>query len=132
MSKREQRIETFCNELFKTNNQRRAYRAAYPSSIHWKDSTVDSKASEFAKNDKVLERLAELRKEAAEENRISRNDLIAQLKNIGFADIELENIKPADKIKAIELIAKMLGFDKPETENNDGMIRELLEGLKKA
>lgn len=131
MNKREQRIEIFCDELFKTNNQRRAYRAAYPSAEKWKDSTVDSKASNLAKDDKVLARLEQLRAAAAEENRISRNDIIKQLKMIGFADIDPDSIKPADKIKALELISKMLGLDRPDMDDG-GMIRELIEGLKKA
>lgn len=131
MNKREQRIEIFCNELIKTNNKRHAYRAAYPSSLNWKDSTVDSKASDFSKNGKVLERLAQLRAAVAEENRISRNDIINQLKMIGFADIDPDCIKATDKIKALELIARMLGLDKLDVDDG-GMIRELLEGLKKA
>ncbi len=131
MNKREQRIEIFCNELFKTNNQRRAYRAAYPSAERWKDSVVDSKASTFAKDEKVLARLEQLRAAAAEENRISRNDIINQLKMIGFADIDPDSIKPADKIKALELISKMLGLDRPDMDDG-GMIRDLIEGLKKA
>lgn len=131
MNKREQRIEIFCDELFKTNNQRRAYRAAYPSAERWKDSVVDSKASTFAKDEKVLTRLEQLREAAAEENRISRNDIINQLKMIGFADIDPDSIKPADKIKALEFISKMLGLDRPDMDDG-GMIRELIEGLKKA
>lgn len=131
MSKRAQRIEIFCDEMLKTNNQRKAYRAAYPSAEHWKDATVDSKASVFAKDDKVLARLAELRAEIAEKNEISRNDLILQLKDIGFSDINPDIIKPADKIKALELIAKMLGFDKPEPESDSNLLNEIIEGFKK-
>lgn len=108
------RIEIFCNELIRTNNQRKAYRAAYPSAKKWKDSTVDSKASNFAKTDKVLARLSELRSEIAEKNKISRNDIVEQLSDIGFADVPLDSIKPSDKIKALEIMAKMLGLDKPE------------------
>ena len=120
------RIETFCNELIKTNNQRKAYRAAYPSSEHWKDTTVDSKASAFAKTDKVLTRLNELRAEIASDNKIERNDIVEHLKSIGFADISHEAIKPSDKIKALELMARILGVDKPE---GDGSLNRLDEVL---
>ena len=123
------RIETFCNELIKTNNQRKAYRAAYPSSVKWKDATVDSKASVFAKTDKVLERLAELRKEMAEENQIDRTEILEQLKTIGFADIDLENIRTTDKIKALEIMAKMLGFDRPEPEDDSAILTKLIRGF---
>jgi phage terminase small subunit len=123
------RVETFCNEFIKTNNQRKAYRAAYPSSVKWKDATVDSKASVFAKTDKVLERLAELRKEMAEENQIDRTEILEQLKKIGFADIDLENIRTTDKIKALEIMARMLGFDRPEHEEDSAMLTKLIKGF---
>lgn len=118
MSKREQRIEVFCDELFKTNNQRRAYRAAYPSSVHWKDATVDSKASVMAKDEKVLERLREMRDAAAKESQITRRDLLEELGYIAFAGMDSRAFRPEHKIKALELMAKMLGMDKPEEKAN--------------
>lgn len=124
MNKREQRIEVFCNELFKTNNQRKAYRAAYPSAVKWKDATVDSKASVMAKDEKVLARLQEMRKIAAEESKITRGDLLEQLGRIAFADIDSSVFRPEHKIKALELMAKMLGMDKPEegTKTDDRVV----------
>ena len=124
------RIELFCQEILKGSSQRQAYYVAYPSSRDWKDSTVDSKASNFARDDKVLARLQELRRRLEEENRISKNDIISQLGSIGFCDIDEEYIKPADKIKALELIAKLMGYDKPEIENAHGQIARLIEGIK--
>lgn len=117
--------------MIKTNNQRKAYRAAYPSSVNWTDATVDSKASNFMKTDKVLARLEELRQEAAEESKISRKDLIDQVKSIAYVDLNYEAIKPSDKLKALELMARMLGYDKPETKSADGMLDQLIEDLKK-
>lgn len=110
---RADRIEVFCNEIMNGKSQRQAYHAAYPSSQKWKDEVVDSKASVFMKNGKVLERLEQLRTERAKENEITQNTLIEQLKSIGFAEISPELLKPADKIKALELIARMLGLDRP-------------------
>ena len=124
------RIEVFCNEYIKTNNQRKSYRVAYPSSVKWKDSTVDSKASAFAKSDKVQARLEEMRKELEKDNKINRNDIIEQLKSIGFADIPIESIKPSDKIKALELMARMLGLDKEGSKNPDGILGDLVEALR--
>ena len=120
------RIEVFCDELIKTNSQRKAYRAAYPSSEHWKDTTVDSKASAFAKTDKVLARLEEIRREIAADNKIDRNEIIEQLKDIGFADLDPDSIKPSDKIKALELMARMLGVDKPEGDDSLNRLDEVL------
>lgn len=107
------RVEIFCNEIVNGKSQRQAYYAAYPSSRKWKNGTVDSKASNFSKDGKVLARLQELRNQRQEESRITQTELIEQLKSIGFADIDFECLKPTDKIKALELIARMLGLDKP-------------------
>lgn len=124
------RIETFCNEIMNGKSQRQAYYAAYPSSRKWQDYVVDNKASELANSGEVLVRLQELRKQAEKDNQISRNDIINQLKVLGFADIEEDRLKPSDKIKALELMARMLGYDRPEPEESSGIIKELIEGLK--
>lgn len=115
------RIELFCQEILKGSSQRQAYYVAYPSSRNWKEASVDSHASRFAKESKVLERLQELRRQAEEENKISRNDIIAQLSTIGFSDIDPENVRPTDKIKALEVIAKLLGYDRQNNDNKDIM-----------
>lgn len=124
------RIETFCNEIMNGKSQRQAYYAAYPSSRKWKDYVVDNKASELANSGEVLVRLQELRKQAEKDNQISRNDIINQLKALGFADIDEDRLKPSDKIKALELMARMLGYDRPEPAESSGIIKELIEGLK--
>lgn len=110
---RSDRIEIFCNEIVNGKSQRQAYYAAYPSSLKWKDTTVDSKASVLAHDEKVLARLQELRAERAKRNEITQDALINQLKQIGFANVETDLLKPADKIKAIEVMARMLGLDRP-------------------
>lgn len=125
------RIELFCQEILKGKSQRQAYYVAYPSSRNWKDNTVDSKASNFVRDDKVSARLQELRHQMEEENRISKNDIISQLGSIGLCDIDIDTIKPADKIKALELIAKLMGYDKPDSENAQGQIAKLIEGMKR-
>ena len=43
------RHEKFAQELSLGTTQRKAYRVAFPSSLKWKDETVDSKASALAK-----------------------------------------------------------------------------------
>lgn len=107
------KIEIFCNELMNGKSQRQAYYAAYPSSKKWKEKTIDNRASELANSREVLGRLEELRKQRQIDNEITQNDIIGQLKSIGFADIETEFLKPSDKIKALELMARMLGLDRP-------------------
>lgn len=116
---KEDRIELFCQAILKGQSQRQAYYTAYPASKKWKDSTVDSKASVFAKNDKVLARLGKLREELAEENRIEKNDIITNLSKIGFAEVDCEHIRPGEKIKALEIMAKLLGYDQNSTGSRE-------------
>lgn len=59
--------EKFVQELVKGKTQREAYRIAYPSSLKWKDSAVDCKASLMLNgNVKVLERYKHLMREVEE------------------------------------------------------------------
>lgn len=46
-------------------SQRKAYRVAYPKSNKWKDATVDAKACNLEKEDKIQARYQELKEEAA-------------------------------------------------------------------
>lgn len=60
------RQEIFIQELIKGKSQREAYMTAYPKSKEWKDTSLDSKASNLIKSDKVWTRYQELRSEAKE------------------------------------------------------------------
>lgn len=122
-----ERIELFCQEIIKGATQRQAYYIAYPSSKNWIEKAADSKACTFYNSDRVQERLKELQEEARRKNAISRDDILKNLKSIGFANVDTENIKPSDKIKALEVIAKILGYDKPI----DGAELEDLQAIEK-
>lgn len=60
MSKLTTKQEKYVQELVTGLSQRKAYRRAYPSSVKWKDSTVDSHASRLLATDKVMARYNEL------------------------------------------------------------------------
>ena len=45
---------------------------------------------------------------------ITRDAILSELRKIGFADIDLRRLKPADKLRALELIARITGCDSPE------------------
>lgn len=64
--------EDYAQARAKGLSQRKAYREAFPKSVKWKDATVDSKASNLEKNDKVLARYNELKEEAATEAVLTR------------------------------------------------------------
>lgn len=87
-------------------SQRKAYRAAYPKSEKWKDSTVDAKACNLEKQDKVRARYQEIKDDAANSAGgavMSRNEkremLAAMARN--------QELSVADRQRAIDMDNKM-------------------------
>lgn len=78
--------EKFVQGLFAGLSQREAYREAFPSSINWKDETVDARACELAKNSKVVVRLEELTNELKQRNMVTVERVLAELAKVGFAN----------------------------------------------
>ncbi len=72
--------EKFVQNLIAGMSQREAYRGAFPSSVKWKDSTVDSKASELFGNDEILERYRELQQEFADRALYTREEAVSDLR----------------------------------------------------
>lgn len=127
------RQEIFVQEIVKGTTQRQAYVIAFPAAKNWKISAIDPTASKLLKNPVVAARLAELRQQAQKQNALSRDGVLEQLKQIGFGDIDPDKIRPADKIRALEAIAKIMGFD--QVQINIGTIEDLspiAEMIKKA
>lgn len=79
--------ERYVQEIIKGKSQRQAYRIAYPSSRKWKDSTVDSKASNLLKNDKVKARYNELNGKAIDKAIITRKRIIEEITDVALDDI---------------------------------------------
>lgn len=126
------RQEIFCQELSKGATQRQAYYVAYPGSRTWKETTVDSRACRLAREPAITARLEELRKHAAKANAITRDDLIMHLAKIGFATTD-KKVAPRDKVRALEVMAKLLGFDQVQSNSGESIedltvIAELLVG----
>ena len=71
-------------------------------------------------------------KERQERFEITQEMIVNELCKLGFAEVDTELLKPSDKIKALELTARMLGLDRPESESNSGIMEELIKGLKNA
>ncbi|MCI8305028.1 MAG: PBSX family phage terminase large subunit [Enterorhabdus sp.] len=74
--------EAYCLARTRGLSQRQAYREAYPSAAKWKDSTVDTKAYELERNGEILDRLAELRQDAAKEAVIDRAEVLGILADV--------------------------------------------------
>lgn len=97
--------EKFAQGIANGMSQRKAYRAAFPSSLKWKDETVDSKASVLANSDKVLARITELKEQASSEavkTAIQRKEWLSSV-------IDDDSIDINAKLKACDLLNKMDG-----------------------
>lgn len=102
------RHENFVQCLITGMSQRKAYREAFKRSARWKDSTVDSKASDLLKNGdsgKVLERYKELQELAQDEAIMTRKERMVKL-----SEIAQDGEYPGDQIRAIDTLNKMDGI----------------------
>lgn len=115
------RHEKYVQCLITGMSQRKAYRKAFKQSNRWKDSTVDSKASDLLKNGdfgKVLERYQELQEEAQDKAIMTRKQRMVKL-----SEIANDDEYPSDQIRAIDTLNKMDGVytNKVEYSGNLGL-----------
>lgn len=105
--------EKFVQELVKGKSQREAYKTAYPNSKKWKDSSVDSKASHLAKDDKIQTRFNEIRdkvvKRAEEKAIITAEEVLR-----GIASIAKDDIGNYLEYKTIKTV---VGYDEETGED---------------
>lgn len=102
----------FCEEyLTDLNATKAAVRAGY--SPH----TADRIASENLRKPEIQKYLEELRSESIEKSKIRREDIVRELKTIGFAEISEDSVRVRDKIKALEVLTQILGLDKTDNED---------------
>ena len=124
MAKLTDKQKKFCDEyLTDFNATQAAIRAGYS------EKTANRIASENLSKPDIQNYIAELKKDSQKRSEIKRGEVIQELKKIGFADIEIETLKPSDKIKALEIIARMLGYDKPEEGNNMDAVNKNIKAL---
>lgn len=119
-----ERHEKYCRELMNGTSQRKAYRAAFPSSERWKDSTVDAKASALAKNDKVLARLQELQEEATSKAVKTATERKEWLSKVMDNDEE----EMQHRLKACDMLNKMDGSYTDKLQVN-GNVNNPMAGL---
>ena len=118
------RHEKFAQCIASGMSQRKAYRAAFPKSVNWKDETVDSKASVLSKNDKVVERLGELAKESSSKAIMTAKERKEWLTTLIYK--EGEDTK--DRLKAIDILNRMDG-EYIEKVNINGQVNNPMAGL---
>ena len=99
--------EKFVQGLFAGLSQREAYKAAYDCKA-MKDSTIDVKASELAKDGKISVRLAELMRPIAEKNSLTVDGVLRDIQSIKKRCMSDEEFNPKEALKACELEGKYL------------------------
>ena len=114
MQKLTKQQEDFLQNLMKGMSQRQAYIAAFPKAGRWKPESVDAQACNLLKSPKVSIRYEELKLQAQEANEITRDAILTHLKTIAFSPVDFRKLKPADQLRALELMARITGLDSPE------------------
>jgi hypothetical protein len=118
--------ERFCHELAEGKTQREAYNFAYPN-LKRSNITTDSNASETLRIPKVWNYYQSLLKQSAENAQITRDDILEKYKEIFNSSPDGLIVKNSDRLKALELTAKMLGFNEPDkldlTSKGESIVR---------
>lgn len=122
--------EKYCQARARGLRQRQAYREAYPKSVKWKDSAVDSQACRLEALPKVSARIEELLEAAAKEAVASRAAVIDRMAalNAHAAKIAVEKARRGfiDKEAAKAMIdtgAKLLDVLPAERDKDEGCMR---------
>ena len=107
-----ERVEVFAGALAVGESQAAAFRKMHPRSKNWKDETVHSKASSWAKLGKVQERVKALQEgnaeKAAKVNRVTLEMVSAM--HMNAYSIAKEDRQPAAMTSAAQNLAKLNGL----------------------
>lgn len=90
--------------LIDNNATQAAIRAGYSK------KTAGSIGNENLKKPEIQRFLEKYQAEHAEKCGVKFDMIIDELRKIGFADIDIDCIRPTDKIKALETMSRLLGF----------------------
>lgn len=122
--------ELFVQGLLAGKNRTEAYLFAFPEAKKQNKRTVQNKASLLAKQPEIVRRLEDLRADTQEDTEVTLTRFILDLQKIALAEINPLALRPADKLRAMELLAKVLNFDQPaaspEFEDTSVIDRQIL------
>lgn len=121
--------EQLCQEYLKCGNQAEAFRKVYKCDT-WSQRNIVSKASTIFSDPRMKKRLAELRGKIEKKNILSSQQLQEELSRYILDEKEEEcivvegvgegcsqartmskKVQPKDKLKAIELLCKLAGYN---------------------
>lgn len=106
----------FADEYLIDLNATRAYLLTYPACKSEKSAA--SSAARLLGNVKVAAYIAQREQKRVGRVEITQDQVLEALASMGFADVDIDLLKPADKIKALELLMKHMGmFDAKTTED---------------
>lgn len=103
--------ELFVQGLLAGKNQTEAYLFAFPEEKKKNKRTIQNKASLMAKRPEIVHRLDELRVGAQQDTEVTLTQFVLDLQKLALAQVNLSMLRPGDKLRAMELLAKVLGFD---------------------
>ena len=128
--------EKFCQKFVECGNQSEAYRRAY-NCKNMKAETINTKAYELMRNGEITARVQELQSKVEKKNILSAQQLQEELTRYILDEKEEEcivteaigdgcsqarkiskKVQPKDKLKAIELLCKLAGYNLEKGEIN--------------
>ena len=122
--------ELFVQGLLAGKNQTEAYLFAFPEEKKKNKRTVQNKASLMAKRPEIVHRLDELRTGAQQDTEVTLTQFIMDLQKLALADVNPLTLRPSDKLRAMELLAKVMGFDQtavsPDYEDTTVIDQQIL------
>ena len=117
MGKMTAQKELFVQGLLAGKNRTEAYLFAFPEAKKQNKRTVQNKASLLAKQPEIVNRLDDLRASTEQNTEVTLSRFVLDLQKIALAEVNPLTLRPGDKLRAMELLAKVLGFDQSATAN---------------
>lgn len=119
VAKPTEKQKRFADEYLIDLNATRAYMTAYPSVKSENSAAVC--ASKLIRNAKVAAYIAQRQQERVDRAEITQDEVLEALASMGLAEVDIDAIKPSDKIKALELLMKHMGMFEPRNDVDGGV-----------
>jgi phage terminase small subunit len=113
-SKLNDKQKKFCEEWLFEYNATKAYRAAYPDCKT--DNSAAVNASKLLRNAKIKDYIEELKENIGELAGLSKLGVLEELKKV-ILEENKESVATRDKLKALEVVNKMLGYNAAEKQD---------------
>ena len=111
--------ERFLRGLLEGKSQREAYKEAYPHRAKWKPRTIDTKASELFNRSDIKGRYEEMKQEARDAGAVTTTRVVNRLRDFVDAPLDLDKLRPADQLKALDMLCRICGLYPPPPGEDD-------------